>query len=94
MAHDRCLSAVLELLRQERALQRQAQQHQQQQMMMLQRERESELMGWRQREMDRDGGYGYGYGYGYGCEYAAARSSMATHGDGRRGSNNVVSCAM
>ena len=94
VAHDRCLAAVLELVRKERALLRQqeaAEREQEETEMARQREREwkdREVRAWREREMecdrecDRECGYGYGYGYGYGDSYA------------RRASANTVSCVM
>jgi hypothetical protein len=84
VAHDRCLSAVLDLIRQERALNRQWEQREKERM-----QREREVRDWAQRQWEmesreRDWGCVYGYrrgsnSYGYGAE-------------SRRGS--VVSCAM
>lgn len=79
IAHDRCLGAVFELMRQERALQRQ---------ILLQREnsereaveRDQEIREWRDRQRERDGGHGY-----------RARQVEFNWSESRRGSE--VSCA-
>lgn len=79
IAHDRCLSAVFDLMRQERALQRQ---------MVLQREmlekeareRDEAIREWRERELERD------YGHGY------SRRGNSHSVESRRASE--VSCAM
>jgi hypothetical protein len=83
VAHDRCLAAVLELVRKERTLLRQ--QEETEIARQMERERaDREVRAWRERERERDRecGYGYGYGYGYGDSYAT------------RASANTVSCAM
>lgn len=79
VAHERCLSTVLDLLRQERALQRQ--------MVVLQeksereaRERQREIREWRERD--------YAYAYAYGDSKAHASQSP-----GESWGGSEVSCA-
>lgn len=86
VAHDRCLASVLELLRQERTLQRQmTAQRANAERELREKEREREIREWRESQIRewRERDYGYGY---------EARRTSATGVESRRAS--AVSCAM